>query len=57
MSMLRRGYDAKAISYELNLSISTVYTMMKRNGWSSIFLSPLERDIIAARRLADANGH
>jgi len=55
MSMLRRGFDAKAIAYELNINVSTVYTMMKRNGWSSIILSPAERDLIAQRRLADAD--
>lgn len=57
MSMLRRGFDAKAIAYELNINISTVYTMIKRNGWSSIILSPAERDLIAQRRIADGNAH
>ena len=57
MSMLRRGFDAKAIAYDLNINVSTVYTMMKRNGWSSIILSPVERDIIAQRRLADADAN
>ena len=57
MSMLRRGFDAKAISYELNINISTVYTMIKRNGWTNVILSPSERDLIAQRRIADGNAH
>ena len=55
MSMLRRGFDAKAIAYELDINISTVYTMIKRNGWANVILSPSERDLIAQRRLADAD--
>jgi len=57
MSMLRRGFDAKAIAYELNINISTVYTMIKRNGWTNVILSPSERDLIAQRRIADGNAH
>jgi len=57
MSMLRRGFDAKAIAYELNINISTVYTMIKRNGWTNVILSPSERDLIAKRRIADGNAH
>jgi len=57
MSMLRRGFDAKAIAYELNINVSTVYTMIKRNGWANVILSPSERDLIAQRRIADGNAH
>ena len=57
MSMLRRGFDAKAIAYELDINISTVYTMIKRNGWANVILSPSERDLIAQRRLADADAN
>jgi len=57
MSMLRRGFDAKAIAYELNINVSTVYTMIKRNGWTNVILSPSERDLIAQRRIADGNAH
>lgn len=57
MQMLKRGYDAKGIAYELGINISTVYTMIKRNGWANVILSPAERDLITQRRLAHADTH
>lgn len=55
--MLRRGFDAKAIAYELELNVATVYGVMKRNGFRSTILSPQELDLVARHRFSHAATH
>lgn len=57
LEMLRRGFDAKAIAYELELNVATVYGVMKRNGFRSAILSPQELDMVARHRFTHAATH
>lgn len=57
LNLLRKGFDVKGIAYETDLHVSTIYAVMKRNGFRSVILSPVECDLVFKQRNTDANSH